>query len=210
MFCPRCGSETDEAARYCTTCGADLPSAVEAGESRRAFPARLAGLIGRSRRERLVTIATLVAILITIGAFVALDTGGDGGSKQGSEATGVEAVGLACVAAKKQIRSAARRAIRDPRAGLEDYAGSLLRAVVDFRAVVRAQPADERLVPLDEALLAVAIDTGALSRAARERSGDLAGLTAELDAATGEAEAAIVRLGLDRCAAISLDPASLG
>lgn len=211
MFCPRCGTETDESARYCAGCGATLADVKHAEESKRPIGKRLTAVAGRSRRERLLTLSTVVAIAVAIAAFFALDTGGDDdGSGSGRLAVAdVGAADAACVDAKRAIRRSAGRALRSEDGGLVAYSGDFLRAVVEFRSQLQVLGGGASTERLDRALREVAIEAGGLGRRARENPSRTGTQVAALDAATGEAEAAIIELGLDECSTVELDPRSL-
>ena len=213
MFCPRCGAETDESARYCAGCGATLADAERterAGQPKRSFGGRLATLVGRTRRQRLLSASTVAAIAIGIAAFFALETGPDedGGSGRLAVAD-VGAADAACVEAKRTIRGSAARALRSGDGDLETYSADFLRATVEFRSIIRSLGSDPATGQLDRALREVTIEAGALSRTARENPGVTGDRVVALDAATAEAEAAITELGLAECSTVELDPRSL-
>jgi hypothetical protein len=211
MFCPRCGAETDGSARYCAECGASLPRAGEPGEPKRSIRARLAALVGRTRRERIITVSTAAVVAVAVAAFFALDTGGDddGGASGRVAVADIRAADAACVEAKRTIRRSAAQALRSDGGSLEAYSGDFLRAVVEFRVEIRSLGGGPDIDRLDRALREVAIEAGALSRVTREKPRAAGSRAATLDAATAEVEAAIAELGLDGCAAVELDPRSL-
>jgi hypothetical protein len=207
MFCPRCGQETDENARYCGSCGAEMqrPGDGGAGGEPRSFRDRAGDLIGRSPRERFVTGGIVVAIVVAIIAFFALDTETENGDP-GLSRSDAEAVDSACIVAKQSIAEAAARALRGGEANLEKYSASVLRSIVEFRSRVRSLAAGSELAALDAALLAAATEAGELSRVVREDPSGAVAQARSLEDATGEIEAAIAELGLTGCADVPTVP----
>jgi hypothetical protein len=207
MFCPRCGEQTDESQRYCGSCGAELPKpgGDDAAESP-SLRTRLGNLAGRTRRERFVTGATVLAIAVAVAAFFALDTDTDNGDLDASPLSrgDAEALDAACIVAKTTIAEANSSA-QPGAAGLKEYSGAVLRSLVTFRSQVRSL-SDPDLEDLDRALLAAAAEAGELSRVAREDPAAIAEQRRALEDATGEIEAAIEELGLTGCTRTSTAP----
>jgi hypothetical protein len=201
MFCPRCGEETDAAARYCGSCGAELPKPGEEGADaeKRSIRERLGNLAGRTRRERIVTAGTVLAIAVAIGAFFALDTEtGEDDLPAGLSRSDAEAVDAACIVTKQSISEAAGKALRGGEANLEAYSSAVLRAIVQFRSQVRSLGA-RSLDPLEAALLDAAAEAGELSRLAREDPSKAPAQAQALEDATGAVEREIEALGLTGC-----------
>jgi hypothetical protein len=204
MFCPRCGEEVEKGARYCSKCGATMPTSAERPKRKRSLRERLAGLIGRTRRERLITGGTVLAIVIAIAAFFALDSGEDG--EEDSLAlplADTQLVDDACVNAKAGIANAANSAVRRG-GGVEAYSVAVLRAIAEFRSTVRSLVRSPGVARLDQVLLDAEIDAGALARVAREQPDQLIERAEELDADTAAIEATIAEVGLARCGDLQL------
>jgi hypothetical protein len=159
-------------------------------------------VIGTTRRARLVTAATAVAIAMAIAAFIALDPADD--TDVPRDAYTIEA-DRACLTAKQRIVAAGNRSLAGSEQGLQRYGSQLVRIVAEWRSMLddlRPPPGrGERAEALDGALRDVEFEAGALARLAREDADtDALVSTAEgLDALTGQVETAISELGLDRC-----------
>ncbi|HEX5713707.1 MAG TPA: zinc-ribbon domain-containing protein, partial [Solirubrobacterales bacterium] len=72
MHCPRCGTPNEPGDRYCSSCGAALEQAGES-KQRTGGRDRLDRLIGTTRRARIITAATAIALIVAIVAFIALE-----------------------------------------------------------------------------------------------------------------------------------------
>ena len=201
MFCPRCGEEVKAGSRYCAACGANLRAAGGKAKSR-SLRDRLAGMIVRSRRERIVTAATVGAIVVAVAAFIALDTEDvdDSGVLAIADARAADA---ACLEAKEQIAIATENAVEEGE-GIEEYSADVLRAVVEFRSRVRGLPPSAGIRELDEALREAAIEAGALARVARESPDAVVAQARRVDMATAEVEEVIDGLPLANCAEIEI------
>src|SRR5262245_24782890 len=77
MYCPECGAENDASNRYCVHCGAPLARA-ERDSTRPSGRERLRQLVGDTPRARMLSVATLIAIVVAIGAFVLIDPASEG------------------------------------------------------------------------------------------------------------------------------------
>ena len=211
MFCPRCGAESDEGSKYCASCGAELPkkAAVDGGDAsgRIGFRDRLAGLIGRDRRTRVVTLGTALAIVVAIVGFIALDASDDEDADIPQDAY-TQALDSACVQHKKEIAKAQGEALS---AGDLDavsrYAGALVPITGAWRLELKRSgpPVDRTALAaaLEAALLEVQIEAGTLARVAREgKAREAAEVAARVDAATANVETAIDGLGLARCGSL--------
>lgn len=206
VFCPRCGAENRETSTFCVSCGAEL-EAPRSDRKRepRSFRVVVADLVGRTRRARLLTIGTLVALLVATVAFFALPSEEDSAPDDAY----TRAAERLCIAEKQAIVAAARDAVAGDSGTLAAYAAALVPITVEWRAALgdlRA-PEDRReeAEALSLALREVAVEAGALSRLARE--GDSrASLAAarRVDASTAAVEEAIEDLGLERCAGLQI------
>ena len=214
MFCPRCGTQNEAGDRFCSSCGASLRETSARPTEPKSFRDRVGGLIGTTRRARLVTVMTAVAILVAIAAFIALDPAEDD-DEIPRDAYTLEADGI-CVDAKRRIVAVERRALADPsRSRPAGFAGALVSIVADWRADLQSlvPPADriEQVSQLDAALLGAEIELAGLALIAAE-SGRARTLerAKEVDTATARVEEAISSLGLRDCSrlTIGLSPSS--
>jgi hypothetical protein len=203
VHCPRCGEQNEQGNRYCIACGAAL--ATGAPSQREPFGERLRRLIGTSRRARLLTGGTAVAIVIAIAAFVALEPATDGG---GRDAYTVAADGV-CVEAKGEIATVLQRAATaDPGRNPDEYA-RLVPIIAEWRSTLNdiAPPRDrrERAWELDAALRDVLVEAAALARVARGgRAKRLVAQAQRVDDASEPVEEAIDALALERCGRIDV------
>jgi hypothetical protein len=98
-------------------------------------------LIGSSRRERLITAGTVLAVVIAIVAVVVLVTGGsdDGDSRgrdSGEQPAYQKRAEQTCLGSKRALAAVAKRASRsenDPTAALALYAGAVAELAGDWR-----------------------------------------------------------------------------
>lgn len=206
MFCPRCGTENADSDRFCRSCGADLrakPSGGDQKPRRSRLRDGAARLIGSSQRERIITGATALAIVVALISYLALRSDDDS-----SPVATYPDADAACVKAKQAVANATTRAARTPGAGLGPYAASVVEAFVEFRSEVRdlVPPADA--AKLDSALRDAAVQAGALGRLAREGNKAAVRVQAQrVGAATDRVDAAIRDLGLGFCASLRIVPA---
>jgi zinc-ribbon domain len=212
MFCPRCGAEVEEGARYCASCGNELPQKVDDDAAPHSDDDRprggLRGLIGEDRRSRVVTLLTVVALLAAIVAFIALKPSSDESTVPQDALT--RELDALCVQHKLEIAKAQNRALREKGAdGVERYAEAIVPIVGSWRTELsRASVPGERLELVDalkSALLETQIQAGTLARAAHESDRrELARAAAQVDGATKRAEAAIHELELQRCGDLTI------
>ena len=155
-------------------------------------------MLGTTRQARLVTLGTVAAIAIAIGAFVALKPADDDSIPRDAYTIAADRM---CLDAKRQIVAAERSNAGD--------SGRLARALVpivaSWRSGFRALrvPGDrlDQARRLDAALRGVEIETAGLALTADERSRSRTVARAkQVDLATTHVEQAIADLGLGQCA----------
>jgi hypothetical protein len=207
VHCPRCGTPNEPGDRYCSSCGATLKGP---DEPREQIPVRqrLKGLVGTTRKARLITGATVLALLIAIVAFIALDPAED---EIPRDAYTVAADRL-CLDSKRSIVTIERSfAAQGP--------GAVARELVPVVAAWRNQlnqlgaPADrsDLAQQLEAALLQAEVQIAGLARIAEDgEKRQIVAKAREADAASTAVEEAVAALGLSECAeaAIGLAPGS--
>lgn len=208
MFCPRCGKPNEEGARYCSACGEELPElGEEAAEASRrpSLRERMGRLIGRSRRERLISAGIAIALVIAIAAVIAISTGG-------SEDTDayVEKADRMCIESKQALAVVGNRVSesqRDQKGALALYAGAAAEIAADWRSRLAGldPPPDskEASARLDEAL-AKFTDEADEVVIRTEAGQDPRRLRTQLAAAGSHTQEATDALGLDGCAEAGL------
>jgi zinc-ribbon domain len=210
MHCPRCGEQVEQGDRYCAECGAELRAPRTDAGQRPSLRDRVANVIGRDRRTRLLTAGTALAVVVAVAAFVALDTG-DGGARSDPY---TRAADQACVEAKQRLARTGRRAF-DPEGGTSRarYAEELVRVVTELRFTLqgldaRAGHAGDA-ADLDVALREASVEIGALARVARTGGEQALGeQAARADGATERVEEAIEQAGLRECSRLALAASS--
>lgn len=212
MFCPRCGAEVEEGSRYCASCGNEMPRKSAALDSDSAgttgFKEAAGRVIGSNRRSRLITAGTLIAVIVAVVAFFALDSSSDEASVPQDALT--KSLDRACVRHKSEIAAAQRRALSQQSLdAVSRYADAVVGIVGGWRLEVnRASiPSDRSALAagLSSALLEAQIEAGTLGRAALESNrNEVSGSAANLDAATARIEAAVDSLGLERCGGLEI------
>lgn len=202
MYCPRCGTPNEQGDRYCSSCGAELRQASSSRAEATPIRERLDRLVGTTRRARLTSVATIVALVVAVVAFVFLKPGGD---EIPRDAYTIAADRL-CLEAKVRIVEVERRSVQGsasaPNTG---FAQTLVPVVSTWRS--RFQKLDvptdriEKANEMRTALLQTEIAIAKLARA--EASGnreDILATAKRADTATTRVEEAASALGLDECA----------
>jgi hypothetical protein len=204
VFCPRCGDESPDGVRYCSSCGAELPrpddSRPQAGAGRRARAVdRLQRLVGRTRRERVVSGLIAALLVVAFIGLLALDPAED------EEVVAArEALDGACVAAKAQVVEAANELTGQ--GGPEEYALRVVVTMMDLREAAAASGLTGT-EELRTAAFRAAVAAGRVGRLAREEGPGptLAEAVQQSADALDGLSAPTDDLGLTACAAASID-----
>jgi hypothetical protein len=159
-------------------------------------------LIGRSRRERLITAGTALAIVIAIVAVIVLVTDGSEGGD--SQAYAQQADQL-CGKYKRAIAIVAERASRsegDPAAALAVFGNPAVAIAARWSARLAAldPPRDEQpaAARLELAVAKFGVEARQVAQEAKKGE-DLSDLTARLGAAEARVQNAIEAAGLETC-----------
>jgi hypothetical protein len=212
MYCPHCGAENEEGNRFCVNCGSGLRSKGKspAEDSKRGdgrLRDRLAEFLGTTPRARLITAATVIALVVAVVAFLSLD-GGDATD----EDPYLQGVDQACVAEKERIVALEREALSRQSTGLQEFASTLVAALAEWRVNLRGDPPPpehaQAIQAFEASLLATLIEAGKLSRSVREQdsAGEISRRAQAVDEATGEVDAVIGDIGLSECADLQVSP----
>jgi len=202
VYCGRCGTPNEPGDRFCSACGAALPGSSAPQAEKVSTRERIGRLAGTSRRARLVSAGTAVALAVAIVAFIVLKPAKD----QIPRDAYTVAADRICVEAKEQIVAAEKQAIGgSTSASAPGFAQELVPVVSRWRSRFQqlSVPSDrlEAATRLRSALLGTEIDIAKLARA--EAGGERAEIRAtaeKADKATSQVEGAISSLGLDECA----------
>ena len=218
MHCPRCGQESSRGDRFCVNCGAELPSADTPAQqtqkaarpsrprSAREWPpylrARATELIGTTRRARLATLGTVLAVAVGVAAFLALAAEDEEPAAPPRDAY-TSSSEEACVAAAAGIAAASQEA-GGASSGPRAYARRIVPPVAVWRStfIDTLPPADRAALAtsLDAALLQSLIEAGSLARLpAKASEAEIAATAARLDSAGAAVEEAAAALGLEGC-----------
>lgn len=203
MYCPRCGTPNEPGDRFCSSCGASLRTSEPSSERPQSLRGRIAKIVGETRRGRLLTAGTALALAIAIAAFIALSPADDGTIPRDAYTLAAERI---CLNAKQQIVGAERRSVEDAKHGRQaELAQSLVPIVATWRAEmgILKTPSDrlEQVNALDAQLRGVEIQIAKLARATDSGDrGQIISQAKRVDAQTRRVETAIKDLGLEECA----------
>jgi hypothetical protein len=206
VFCPDCGHRNEEGDRFCSNCGGALQRKA-AATPRRSLRERAVAVIGGSRRERLVTAATVAAVAVAGAAYLALRPTEEGVPRD-DYTLAAEQI---CVDAKTQIAAAGESTAGN----LGRYGSEIVPLATDWLTQFKAlqTPADRTAYAAEmrQALLEVIIQAGILARVGREGPpADVVAQAGRVDAASAGVEQAIKDLRLDRCAEVRIGPRPSG
>lgn len=219
MFCPRCGAPREEGARFCPACGADLSGAGAPKPPPQSWRSRLERIVGTNRKSRVLTLATVAALIVAVIAFIALkpDESSDEAAAIPRDAYTLGAEHI-CIQAKRDIAASERASVAEGSSAKPGaFAQALVPIVIRWRTELGGMraPSDrvELAESLDTALREVEVEISALARVAQE--GDRAETVArakQVDEVSSRVEAAVAALGLSRCARLRLGvaPAASG
>jgi zinc ribbon protein len=212
-YCPRCGAPREKGAKFCAACGAPLDRNGQPPRSSRSPRGLLGDLVGSTRKARLVSACTAVAVLIALVAFIAIPPAKEAAIPHDSYTIAADQI---CLQAKKQIVASERRSLRRS-AGKSNFAQELVPIVTRWRTEFDslAVPSDRIALAqaLDTDLREVAIEIATLARVIGE--GDRKATlekARQVDGRTSAVERAVSALGLARCArlVIGASPPSTG
>lgn len=167
-------------------------------------------LSGTTRRARLLSLATVAALLVAIAAFVALEPG-----DESAEDPFLQGIDGTCVAEKERISSLEQETLQQHPPNVEEFASALVTIVAEWQSNLQATPAPqihaEGIGTLNSALREVLIDAGHLARVMREgRPPAVIGAQAgSIDEATAGVNRAIEDLGLASCEDLAVGPAAI-
>lgn len=206
MHCPRCGAENQEENRYCVGCGSTLSGlggSPAVGVSSRQ---RFRQLIGTTRRARLLSAATALAILVAIGAFLALRPDSESGAVEDAF---TRATDRSCLREKRTIAALEEQTLRRSEPDVGAFAGALVSIVAEWRSSLQGASTSSihsrDVAELNTALINVLIRAGTLARVARDGSpAQVATQAGRVDEASAQVNRAIETLGLKRCASFAL------
>lgn len=207
MKCPRCGTPNEPGDRYCASCGATLGRDPEP-KQRLTARQRAENLFGTTRKARLISAATAIALLVAIAAFLALDPAED---EIPRDAYTVSADRL-CLDSKHSIVAIERSFSAQ---GIAAVARELVPVVGAWRSQLHelTPPEDRRDLArqLEAALLESEVQIAGLARIAGvEDSRRTIAKARQADRASTAVEEAVANLGLSECAeaAIGVSPNS--
>jgi hypothetical protein len=210
MYCPHCGAENDESNRFCVNCGSELSSERRSPTAKEGPRARLAELIGTTRRARLVTAATVLAAAVAVIAFLSLNSDDD---TDGSSVY-LQQLDRECVAEKERIIALEQQVLSQQPPDLQAFASVLVTSLAEWRANLRRDPpprSAEAIDSLEAAIIETLIRSGTLARAIRAKDADdvISRRAREVDEATAQVDRVIEALDLPECTQLQVSPAGV-
>lgn len=208
MYCPHCGTENAESNRFCVNCGSALSRESRSTASSIPLKERLARVVGTTRKTRLVTAATVLALIVAVIALMSLDTN-DEGSAQDPYLKGLD---RACVGEKKRISALEQKTLGRQPSNLTDFASVLVTILAEWRVALRNDPAPAAhaadVEALEVQLREALIEAGALARLIKDGRPQqaIAAQASAVDQATEGVDSAISALGLRRCRLVTVQP----
>jgi hypothetical protein len=201
VYCPRCGTPNEPGDRFCSSCGATLGKAAAPKE--RTSPREWLGqLFGTTRKARLISAATAIALAAALIAFIALKPSEDSIPRDAYTI----AADRQCLGAKREIVTVQRRSRDSSGTGeTSALAQELVQIVATWRSQLEKLSAPRDRIAsaqaLEAALLEAEIRIAQLARVARRGDEKQTVESAErADLASTGVEEAVASLGLSHCA----------
>jgi hypothetical protein len=202
MHCPRCGAQNQTDNRFCVSCGSELSSASP--QRPVSTRERILRLLGTTPKARMLSAATVLALLVAIAAFVALKPSEGDATPEDAFTRSADRL---CVEEKGRVATLERQVLQQGAGNISAFASALVTVLTEWRFGIQDLPATavdlEASRALDSALLDVLIRAGALARVAR--TGPQAEIAREaqlVDDASVGVDRQIEQLGLDRCSEV--------
>jgi hypothetical protein len=172
---------------------------------------RIEGVMGRTRRARIITAATVVALVGAVIAFIAIDPGGDSSDGSSSENPYQASADNICVNAKNTLFGIGHQLFTPPQPpdALPKYLSASAQIARQTRSYLAAlNPPDdlrERAKAFDARLAALASTTDAAAAAVRSADPNrIQAAGPRVEQATAGSDRAAAALGLERCPRIQV------
>jgi hypothetical protein len=172
---------------------------------------RIEGVVGRTRRARIITAATVVALVGAVIAFIAIDPGGNSSDGSSSENPYQASADNICVNAKNTLFGIGRQLFTPPQPAdaLPKYLSASAQVARQTRSQLAAlNPPDDLRVRADAfaaRLAALAERTDAAAAAIRSNDTNrIQSAATQVERATAASDRASAALGLERCPRIQV------